>query len=277
MSLLVSIPSFTCMASHMGAGGAAHQPPASTPTLSTRPLPGPAGYRTSSEEEHQPPRAEPEDIFYQIDQEIKFIQEELSAAFAKTRQDFDAASKGQQQHRTSTFPQRHIEALFHLKQFSPIFRNAYKDLLARLPISISLRSRNAELGVPMTSPVDMPSTHYARFRCVYADTTANISSPQCETWTFKPYVIDTYLLGLSRILGAAADTMLEGNELEAQLAAGYRQMCCSGHEDKLKEEQASVFAVASRPVVMKWRDDVQLWWSVGKRSCMAAKVKSEKA
>ncbi|PPJ50494.1 hypothetical protein CBER1_07723 [Cercospora berteroae] len=269
------------MASHMGAGGAAHphQPPAPAPTLSTRPLPGSAGHRTFSEEEHQPPRAEPEDIFYQIDQEIKFIQEELSAAFAKTRQDFDAASKGQQQQQcTSTFPQRHIEALFHLKQFSPIFRNAYKDLLSRLPISISLRSRYAELGVPMTSPVDMPSTHYARFRCVYADTTANNnSSPQCETWTFKPYVIDTYLIGLSRVLGAAADTMLEGNELEAQLAAGYRQMCCSGHEDKLKEEQASVFAVASRPVVMKWRDDVQLWWSGGKRSCMAAKAKGEKA
>ncbi|KAM3422022.1 hypothetical protein BST61_g2398 [Cercospora zeina] len=258
----------------MGAGGSAHHPHHHTPAPSTRPLPAPAGHRTLSEEEHQPPRAEPEDIFYQIDQELKYIEEELAAFAAKAQRDLETQDlrEQQQQQQRPLFPNRQIEALLQLKQFSPIFRNAYKELLSRLPISISLRSRNAELGVPMPSPVDMPSTHYARFRCVYADTTATASSPQCETWTFKPYVIDTYLLGLSRILGAAANTMLEGNELEAQLAAGYRQMCCSGHHEKLKEEQASVFAVASRPVVEKWREDVQLWWSVGKRTCTSTRM-----
>ncbi|KAI5361339.1 hypothetical protein Slin15195_G124510 [Septoria linicola] len=218
------------------------------------PTPGPhftpQVHRTLSEGD-QPPRAEPDDIFYQIDQELKFVEEEL-ASFA--RRDPDKKDR--------PFPHRQIEALSQLKQFSPIFRDVYKELLSRLPVSISLRSRNAELGVPMTSPVDIPSTHYARFRCVYADS-AN-TSPQCETWTFKPYVIDTYLLGLSNILGASADTQLEGTELEVQLAAGYKQMFCSEHAEKLKNEQARTFAATSRRVVEKWREDVQLWWTVGR-------------
>lgn len=137
----------------------------------------------------------------------------------------------------------------------------------------------------MTSPVDLLSTQYVRTRCVFAADFAHHHhpppppshhhhhhhhfhnvSPQCETWTFKPYVIDTYLIGLSRILGAAADTRLERDELEEQLAAGYKQMCCSGHEDGLKELQAEAFAVRSRPVVERWREDVSLWWTVGKLS-----------
>lgn len=245
--------------------GARTSPPTTTTTALPLPLP----------ELQQSSRAEPDEIFYQIDQECKFIEQEL-ASFA-SRPDSDPHNH----HRA--FPQRQIEALHHLHQFSPIFRNAYKELLSRLPLSISLHSRPANLGgVSMTSPVDLLSTQYVRTRCVFAADFAHHHhpppppshhhhhfhnvSPQCETWTFKPYVIDTYLIGLSRILGAAADTRLERDELEEQLAAGYKQMCCSGHEDGLKELQAEAFAVRSRPVVERWREDVSLWWTVGKLS-----------
>ena len=215
-----------------------------------------ASIPSTRDHEQPPPHAEPDDIFYQIDQECKFIEEEL-ASYAN--QDPDK--------KDHPFPQQQIEALLQLKQFSPLFREAYKELLSRLPISISLRSRNAELGVPvMTSPVDIPSTHYVRTRCVFSATDL------CETWTFKPYVIDTYLLGLSGILGAGADTSLEGDELEAKLAAGYKLMCCSGHEEAMKEQQASAFAVLGRPVVEKWREDEKTWRSVGKAYGMQTKM-----
>jgi hypothetical protein len=198
------------------------------------------------------PPADLDDIFYQIDQEIAFVEKELASYGG----DLDKNSR--------PFPHRQVDALLRLKQFPMLFRASFKELVPRLPISIALRSRNMELGVPMTSPVDMPSTHYARFRCVFAPAPcASTDSPQCETWTFIPYTTDMFLGGLARILGVAANTRIEGDELEEELAAGFKLMFCSAHEEKLKDERALAFALASRPIVETWRGNVQLWWSLG--------------
>lgn len=198
------------------------------------------------------PTAEPDDIFYQLDQELEFLEQEVAQ--------YVNGNINKQ-----PFPQRQLHALLQLKQFPALFRPAYNELLSALPVNISLRSRSMGFRVPMTSAVDLPSTSYARFRCIYAGPAT--SSPQCETWTFIPYVQDTYLRGLAGILGCSANINLSGGEMEAELAAGFKQMFCSGHDEKLKDDQASAFAVACRPVVDRWRESEQLWRNVGKLQC----------
>ncbi|KXS98384.1 hypothetical protein AC578_4646 [Pseudocercospora eumusae] len=220
--------------------------------MSLTPLPRMMGPADAAE-----PSADPDDIFYQLDQELEYLEREI-----------DQYLQGNIERQP--FPHRQLQALLQLKQFPALFRPAYNELLSLLPVKISLRSRSMDFRVPMTSAVDLPSTSYARFRCIYAGPAT--SSPQCETWTFIPYVQDTYLRGLARVLGASANTNLTGHELEAELAVGFKQMFCSGHDDRLKDDQAGAFAVACRPVIDRWRDREQLWRNVGKLQCQQTRT-----
>ncbi|EME77708.1 uncharacterized protein MYCFIDRAFT_212538 [Pseudocercospora fijiensis CIRAD86] len=203
------------------------------------------------------PSAEPDDIFYQLDQELEYLEREVNQYLRGNIE-------------RQPFPHRELQALLQLKQFPALFRPAYKELLSLLPVKISLRSKRMDFRVPMTSAVDLPSTSYARFRCIYAGPAT--SSPQCETWTFIPYVQDTYLRGLAGVLGASANINLIGPELEAELAVGFKQMFCSGHDDKLKDDQAGAFAVACRPVIDRWRESEQLWRNVGQLQCQQTRT-----
>lgn len=157
------------------------------------------------------------------------------------------------------YPRNEVEGLLPLKQLPTLFRSSFSDLIAMLPMTVSVGTGIEDPTATLTT-ADMPKSHYARYRCIYSTK----EGVQCCTWTRIPYVIDTYLRGLASVLAVAANSSIFKDRLETQLQSGLKLMLCHQHDEDSVTAQTEFLAVECRLVIEDWRDSEHRWRSAGK-------------
>ncbi|CZT20170.1 uncharacterized protein RCC_06027 [Ramularia collo-cygni] len=186
------------------------------------------------------------DIFRHLDANQVLLERELSS--------FVVANEG-----AHTYPRNGVEGLLQLKQLPTLFRASFSDLIAALPLNVSVGTGIEDPTATLTT-ADLPKSHYARYRCIFS----NADGIQCSTWTRIPYVIDTYLRGLASVLAVAANSSIFKDRLETQLQSGLKLMVCQQHDEESVTTQTESMAVACRVVIEEWRSSEHRWRSAGK-------------
>lgn len=186
------------------------------------------------------------DIFRHLDAKEVLLEREVST--------FVIANKS-----AHACPRNEVEGLLQLKQLPTLFRASFSDLIALLPLTISVGTGIEDPTATLTT-ADLPKSHYARYRCIFSTT----DGVQCLTWTRIPYVIDTYLRGLASVLAVAANSSIFKDRLETQLQSGLKSMVCQQHDEESISKQTGSLAVACRIVIEEWRNSEHQWRSAGK-------------
>lgn len=186
------------------------------------------------------------DIFRHLDAKEVLLEREVSI--------FTAANKC-----AHTYPRTEVDGLLPLKQLPTLFRASFSDLIALLPLTISVGTGIEDPTATLTT-ADLPKSHYARYRCIFSTS----EEKQCSTWTRIPYIIDTYLRGLASVLAVAANSSISKDRLETQLQSGLRLMVCQKHDEEAITFHTGSLAVACRIVIEEWRNNEHRWRSAGK-------------
>ncbi|EME40051.1 hypothetical protein DOTSEDRAFT_137527, partial [Dothistroma septosporum NZE10] len=185
-----------------------------------------------------------DNVFEQLDAKASCLQRELANS-------------------NPTLPQLDLEVVLQLVQFPKLFRPAFGEFIATLPVTISISDRSLVTSrVTGTTSDRRRSADYVGYQCAFKMP----DGADCLTWTSIPYVTDTYFTGLAKILAAAGDPSSTANELETQIKTGLKFTFCHHHTEQEKTEQAHSLALPIRHVATRWRTNERRWREVGKTS-----------